>query len=256
MAINAPPKHFKSGIGQLEQSSHLAMWNSRNIRPTRPMLTPFGPGVNSFAISFSSSFFLVSLDESRHLRDLEATVQAQAELCISLERQLAVERQANAEVMALHATIQTLTQTAEMIERELAREKARADWAENRARECERLERMLYDEQNTCQELGEEAKALREKIERIEGKQSDASHDEYRRQWSLMTRLKPILDESGPILEFEDIPWPTFNHPNTPEEITKEEVVKFIQASSPSKLNRKVTKDHMLIWHPDKFCGR
>ncbi|KAG8693079.1 hypothetical protein FRC09_010758 [Ceratobasidium sp. 395] len=92
----------------------------------------------------------------------------------------------------------------------------------------------------------------------LEARQLEAAASErYKWQWELFARLAHS-SSAEPVLSFKNIPWPTFNLLLRPEDITKKEIRRFIEvlsASQPEKFKRKV-KEWLLVWHPDKFCGR
>ncbi|KAG8693054.1 hypothetical protein FRC09_010782 [Ceratobasidium sp. 395] len=102
---------------------------------------------------------------------------------------------------------------------------------------------------------------LKRKLEKGNGLEARhleaAASERYKRQWELLARLAR-LSTAEPTLSFENIPWPTFSLLVKPENITKNEIKRFIEVSSasqPEKFKRKV-KELLLVWHPDKFCGR
>ncbi|KAG8733037.1 hypothetical protein FRC10_000467 [Ceratobasidium sp. 414] len=198
------------------------------------------------------------------------TIQAQAERCRFLEHQLSIERQAQAgfleESNMMRQTLQALSTTAKQNRKDLEQEMARAARAEKRAQESERqrlkLENLLEEEREKKQRAEDKMKTLKDGL-KSEGalavRQLEAvACGRYKNQWDLLMRLARSLNEK-PMLSFKDIPWPTFNLSLQPEDITKKEVQRFVeasQASRPEKFKRRVTKEWLLVWHPDKFCGR
>ncbi|KAG9077956.1 hypothetical protein FS749_010121 [Ceratobasidium sp. UAMH 11750] len=195
------------------------------------------------------------------------TVQAQEERCRFLEHQLAAERQVQAgyleESSVMQQTFEALSMAAAQNRKDLEQEKARASRAEKKAQESERqrlkLENLLEEEREKMRRVEDKLKVLEGSIksEGLAVRQLDSlARRRYENQWDLLTRLARSPE---PMLSFKDIPWPTFNIPQRPEDITRKEVQRFVEASQAvksGKFGRKVTKEWLLVWHPDKFCGR
>ncbi|KAG8773309.1 hypothetical protein FRC12_002584 [Ceratobasidium sp. 428] len=197
------------------------------------------------------------------------TIQAQAERCRFLEHQLAAERQAQAgfieESKVMQQTFQALSMAATQTQKQLEKERARASRAERRVQECENQQAelliLLEEERAKVESVNHKMGVLKGKLEKeggLEARQLKAvAIERCKHQWDLFIRLVRSSN-TEPMLSFENIPWPTFSLLLKPEDITKKEIERFIEAlsaSQPEKFKRKV-KELLLVWHPDKFCGR
>jgi hypothetical protein len=164
---------------------------------------------------------------------------------------------------------EALSMSAAQIQRDLMLERLRTVKAETRLfesqRECRKAEGQLELEREKIRRAEETIKRL-EGMMGMQGAQSAgvleaAAYVRYRSQWDFMRRLagSSQAQVQGPVFKFSDVPWPMFRLPATPEDITKGEVQRFLRASPGSKTEkstRKVVKEWLLVWHPDKFCGR
>ncbi|TDL17512.1 hypothetical protein BD410DRAFT_687448, partial [Rickenella mellea] len=62
-------------------------------------------------------------------------------------------------------------------------------------------------------------------------------------------------------LAFKNIPWPALKLPNSPADITKDDISKFLfhplrLQRVQDKGKRAVIREELRRWHPDKFCVR
>ncbi|KZP00583.1 hypothetical protein CALVIDRAFT_461595, partial [Calocera viscosa TUFC12733] len=59
-------------------------------------------------------------------------------------------------------------------------------------------------------------------------------------------------------VKWEDVPWPVYGYPASPEALTGEGMREFLLSRSHSegKGKRERQREALLRWHPDKFEGR
>ncbi|KAH8115856.1 hypothetical protein DFH11DRAFT_1506926 [Phellopilus nigrolimitatus] len=78
----------------------------------------------------------------------------------------------------------------------------------------------------------------------------------YERLWTRLT--SPDTDVVS--LGFSSVPWPLLNLPDSPEAITPELIAEFLfHAKRPGydpTAKKRVVRDELLRWHPDKFSPR
>lgn len=215
----------------------------------------------------------------------ELTIQSQTERIHHLERQLASERQTRLglesqirdqrnvenlrrEVGRAWKEAESARRAVESMRTEVRDSKERANVAEVKLHDSEmdriKLEFQLHGERMKVQTLQKKAQAPSTQVGALE----NAVYTRYRNQWRLFGRLRALesLEDGevvgvGEVLRFEDVPWPVFTLPVTPEGITKAEVRRFMDVSAAAgegegKSIRKRVKDWLLVWHPDKFEGQ
>ncbi|EJU04916.1 hypothetical protein DACRYDRAFT_104809 [Dacryopinax primogenitus] len=113
------------------------------------------------------------------------------------------------------------------------REKERRAFREREKREARERERR--------REVRRREKELKGKLDAWEA---------YERGWGRMAELERV--------RWEDVPWPVFEHPSAPEELTGERMREFLfsDAHSSGKGKKERVREALLRWHPDKFEGR
>ncbi|KAG9103174.1 hypothetical protein FRC06_011874 [Ceratobasidium sp. 370] len=128
-----------------------------------------------------------------------------------------------------------------------------------------RAEEMLKEiaEEAVKARMGEMAEELQGTAESEDGQmvlriKAYTLYGRYRNRLDLSTRLARSLEV--PVLNCSDIPWPAFNIPPKPEDITDEGIWGFVDASlalQPAiSCRKKMLKARLFVWHPDRFCGR
>ncbi|KAF8606807.1 hypothetical protein BDV93DRAFT_553272 [Ceratobasidium sp. AG-I] len=211
----------------------------------------------------------------------ELTIQSQFERIQHLEQQLASERQTRLvlesqvqdqmNIENLRREITRARKETEAVRREVQSARNEANDAKRQASVAEsklqtsemdrlKLEFLLDRERIKLRDLQKKSQSQSPEVATLES----AVLARHFNQWDLFGRIRAAQTVEGggvaerEVFRFEDVPWPVFALPESPEGITKVEVRRFVVASAAPGQERSLkrqVKDWLLIWHPDKFQG-
>lgn len=128
----------------------------------------------------------------------------------------------------------------------------KAEAKERRKLEKEKKEklRQMEQEEIECRRRKREEKTQRALID---------GWAAYESRWSKLQKLSAQKDaDAGRGLTFQDLPWPVYPFPSSPESLTKEAITAFLFSDlhSQDKTKKQRLREAFLLYHPDRFEGR